>query len=189
MAFAIKKVILPLAMVAAVAMSVSGCGDSATNKLANEIKTSYAYNGKQVEMVGYLKTSKLTFVRNGIAPVVLVPSMASDVSSATLENIMLKFGKEPNSIYMPEKFKGDDIELRDATGKVNNINTQFKLKGTVVYDSTEKIAEPKPPSGMMVLDIQKQNYEKEKLKYEERVKKGDVYDYKYKVVDIVLEPQ
>ena len=59
----------------------------------------------------------------------------------------------------------------------------------MVYDSTEKIAPPQPPSGKMVLEIQRQNYEKAKAAYEERVKKGDVYSYKYKVVNVVLTPQ
>ena len=38
---------------AALVLTLSGCGDSATSKLADQIKTSYTYNGKQVEMVGY----------------------------------------------------------------------------------------------------------------------------------------
>ena len=178
-----------LVLCTAAALTLSACGDSSTNKVAEQIKTSYEYNGKQVEMVGYLKTTRFTMVRNGVAPVVLVPTMVNDATSATLENIMLKFGKEPNSIYMPERYKGEDIEIRDSTGKVNDINTKFKITGTVVYDSTEKIAEPKPPSGAMVLEMQRKSYEKAKAEYEERVKKGDVYDYRYKVTNVVLTPQ
>lgn len=173
---------------AALVLTLSGCGDSATSKLADQIKTSYTYNGKQVEMVGYLKTTRVSMVRNGVVPLVLVPSMVNDATSATLENIMIKFGKEPNSIDMPERYKLSDIKIYDVTGKVNDINTKFKITGTVVYESTEKIAEPKPPSGQVVLDIQKKNYEKAKAEYEERAKKGDVYNYSYKVVDVVLTP-
>lgn len=165
------------------------CGDSATNKVAEQIKSSYEWNGKQVEMVGYLKTTKVTLVRNGVAPLVLVPSSMSDAGSATLENIMIAFGKAPNSIFMPERFKSSDIELRDAQGAVHNIDTKLKVTGKVVYDSTQKIQEPVKPSGLVVLDLQKQNYEKAKAAYEEGVKKGDVYDYRYKVVDVVLTPQ
>ena len=180
---------MSLVLGTAAALTLSACGDSTTNKVAEQIKTSYEFNGKQVEMVGYLKTTRFTMVRDGLAGLVLVPTVMNDVSSATLQNIMIKFGKEPNSIYMPERYKGEDIELRDSTGKVNDINTKFKVTGTVVYDSTEKIAEPKPPSGAMVLDIQKKNYEKAKAEYEERVKKGDVYDYRYKVTNVILTPQ
>ena len=153
---------------AALVLTLSGCGDSATSKLADQIKTSYTYNGKQVEMVGYLKTTRVSMVRNGVVLLVLVPSMVNDATSATLENIMIKFGKEPNSIDMPERYKLSDIKIYDVTGKVNDINTKFKITGTVVYESTEKIAEPKPPSGQVVLDIQKKNYEKAKAEYEER---------------------
>ena len=88
-----------LLLCSAAALTLSACGDSSTNKVAEQIKTSYEFNGKQVEMVGYLKTTRFTMVRNGVAPVVLVPTMVNDATSATLENIMLKFGKEPNSIY------------------------------------------------------------------------------------------
>ena len=185
----INSWVVSLALGAAAALTLTACGDSATNKVADQIKTSYEYNGKQVEMVGYLKTTRFTMVRNGLAPLVLVPTAMNDATSATLENIMIKFGKEPNSIYMPERYKGSDIELRDSTGKVNDINTKFKVTGTVVYDSTEKIAEPKPPSGAMVLDVQRKNYEKAKAEYEERVKKGDVYNYRYKVTNVVLTPE
>ena len=90
--------IASLVLCSAAALTLSACGDSSTNKVAEQIKTSYEFNGKQVEMVGYLKTTRFTMVRNGVAPVVLVPTMVNDATSATLENIMLKFGKEPNSM-------------------------------------------------------------------------------------------
>ena len=184
---ALKLWLAPVVVGAAVA--ISGCGDSATSKVAEQIKTSYDFNGKQVEMVGYLKPTRFTLVSNGVAPLVLVPSSMSDPVNATLENIMLPFGKNANSIFMPERYKSSEIELRDASSKVNSVDTKFKVTGTVVYDSTEKIAAPQPPSGKMVLEIQRQNYEKAKAAYEERVKKGDVYSYKYKVVNVVLTPQ
>lgn len=174
---------------AVLALFASACGDSATSKAAQVIKTSHALNGKRVDAVGYFKTTKVTFVTNGVAPLVLVPSTMSDAGSATLENIMVKFGKEPNTIFMPERYKGNDIEIRDASGRVNDINTKFKVTGTVVYDSTEKIAPPKPPSGAFVMDSQKRNYAAAKAKYEERVKKNDLYDYSYRIVDVVIARQ
>ena len=161
---ALKWWLAPVVLGAVVALS--GCGDSATSKLADQIKTTHALNGKQVEMVGYLKPTRFTLVRNGFAPLVLVPSSTSDPVNATLENIMLAFGKEANSIFMPERYKSSEIELRDAAGKVHSVDTQFKITGTLHYDSTEKIAEPQPPTGNMVLGVQRQNYEKAKAEYE-----------------------
>ena len=169
---------------------LAGCGDSGTSKLTNELKTSYTYNGKRVEVTGYLRTgARGAFVKNGKVSLMLTPSMWSNDSKgeALVDNVEMNYGKGPNSFYAPEKFTGKDIEFRDNTGKQYGVNTKFKVSGVVQYDSTAQITEPQLPSGPFVLPVQKQVYEQQLAAYNEKKKSGNLYDYSYRLVDVTLE--
>lgn len=114
--------------------SFVSCGDSASVKLGKELKSSYTYDGQEVELEGTLYPSMLTFTNGEIMNVGLTEKAGR--GSIHLANVRLRMGTEPNCIDLPKNFTPEDVFLYDNNGeKIKAHDTKVKVKGTVVYSS------------------------------------------------------
>ena len=112
-----------------------GGADKATKEMIEKLSTSYDYDGQQVEMTGYLSVPRSILVRGDMIALGLHNSAGQ--SNDELAKLKVKFGKGENSYYVPEKFRGSDVEIYDATGEQHGYLTCVKVKGTVKYTNKE----------------------------------------------------
>jgi len=109
-----------------------------------------------------------------------------------LAQAKINFGQEPNSIWMPEKFKLDDIEIYDSAGQKHDVNTKFNLRGIVHYtnknwkEDLEKKQEDKKDmfSNNPAFQKMRENSknEAENAKAEREKKTGDPNDYTFEII-------
>jgi len=165
------------------------CGDNATKKLVKELNSSYTYDGKEVILTGYVIYNSGALIMNGKTNVALSNSNWQQDAFAHAE---MNFGQEPNSIWMPDKFRLEDIEIYDSNGQKHGINTKFNLKGTVHYtnkDWKEQLEQQKEGKKDMFSnnpafqEMRKNSLSKAEEATNERKKKsGDPNDYSFKIV-------
>jgi len=185
-----KKLLLFTLILSAMMMTACG-GDSATEKLVKKLNSSYDYDGKEVELVCYptIAEHSITLVGNGTVPIYLRNSKWQTSQHAFITT-KLNFGKEPNCIWMPEKYTLGDIEIFDSEENSHGINTKLKVKGIVRYTGKDwekytivkeenenpKIKMPKIVGSKSAAE----RAEEAKQKAEERRKKtGDPNDYSF----------
>jgi hypothetical protein len=124
-----KTSFLAMLILSAILMS---CGDSATNKIVKELNSSYDNEGKEVELTGYITVGKVEIVRDNTIGVSFVSSPTQQ-SQHAFAHLTVQFGKESNRIWLPEKFRLQDVEIYDSKGEKHNTNTQLTVKGTLHY--------------------------------------------------------
>lgn len=167
---------------------LAACGDNATKETVKKLNSSYDYDGKEVELVGYVAIvsgrAGGTMVMNGKIAVGLVNSNMQQKQDA-FADAKLNFGQEANSLWLPEKFKLSDVEIYDSNGAKHGVNTRFAIKGTVHYTHKdwEQETVAKEETGKMKIYGIKSNAEKAeeaKQAAEERRKKtGGPNDYSF----------
>jgi hypothetical protein len=170
------------------------CGDKATSNLIKELNSSYTYDGKEVELIGYLSPHRTSMVMNGKIKLGLFNSL-TEQSGSELADVYIDFGKEPNNIYMPEEYKSSEIEFYDNTGTVRNYLTKFKIKGIVKYTKKDwekqlTVPEDDPRKPAFAKEMTKKSVEKAKKAAEERkAKTGDANDYSFEINLLTITPE
>gem|GEM_PF-887294 len=124
-----------------VAAILTSCGgDNATNKLVKELNSSYTNDGKEVELVGYIAIvsgrAGGTSVNNGKITVGLTNSNWQQKQDAFAQ-AKINFGKDSNSLWLPEKFLLSDVEIYDSKGQKHDVNTKLAIKGIVHYTNKD----------------------------------------------------
>jgi len=170
---------------------LSGCGDGATKKLVKELNSSYTNDGKKVELTGYITRNGPAIVSDDRVRVDLTYSNVQQSQNAFAQ-ALVKFGKEPNSIFIPEKFRLEDIEIYDSNGQKHGVNTEFNIKGTVHYthkDWKENLEQKQGDKKDMFSNnpaFQKMREnsknEAENAKAEREKKTGDPNDYSFEII-------
>ncbi len=173
-----------IASLAIVSLLFVSCGENATRKLVNELESSYDYDGKEVTLEGYFYPTRVMFVRGGYVNAPLCESAVLTGSDNSITTVKLKYGKEPNCIYFPEKYKLQDLEVYDNEGNKFGYNDKLKITGIVKYTTKgqkEKADDDKslPPGGFK---IPKQGPAKDK----EDEDKGDGNNYNYEIIDVKI---
>ncbi|MDR2498910.1 MAG: hypothetical protein LBD28_05665 [Tannerellaceae bacterium] len=174
------------------ALMLTACGrDSATKGVLKSLNSSYDYDGKEVELVGYIAIASGraggALVTNGKIAVGLVNSSMQQKQDAFAE-ASINFGQDINSLWIPEKFQLSDVEVYDANGKKFGINTKFAFKAMVHYTNKEwaKATEESQDSRKMQFGGLKSEADKAaeaKAAAEERKKKtGDPNDYSFRLI-------
>ena len=130
------KALKNLTAIALLIFLFTSCGDKQTANLVKELNSSYTYDDQDVELIGYLFPSKMTFVRGESVNVGLYS--AAGQSKGELTKVAVNFGQEANSIYMPQKFSGSEVEIYDNNGEKHGYLTKVKVTGTVKYTNKEK---------------------------------------------------
>ena len=166
------------------------CGDSATNKLVKELHSSYANDGKEVELTGYIFTFHGAMVWGDEVNVGLY-NVAGQTNDE-IATMKLKFGKEANNIFIPQKYRGSDIEIYDNAGKKYGYLQKFTVKGVVHYTNKnwkEKLEQQKEgKNGMFSKSptfqkMRESSLSKAEENAKEREKKtGDPNDYSFEVI-------
>jgi hypothetical protein len=172
----------------------ASCGDKATSNLIKELNSSYTYDGKEVELIGYLSPHRTSLIMNGKVKLGLFNSL-TEQSGSQLADVFINFGKEPNNIYMPEKYKSSEIEFYDNSGTMRNYLTKFRITGIVKYTKkdwekhlTEPENDPKKPA--FAKEMAKKSVEKAKKAAEERkAKTGDANDYSFEIKLLTITPE
>ena len=177
-----KKTTFVLSLILTVILT--SCGDSATNKLVAELNSSYTNDGKEVELTGYIFTSHIAIVSGDVVKVGLY-NVAGQTDGEIAE-IKIKFGKEANHIFIPEKYRGNEIEIYDNTGEKHGYLQKITVKGTVHYTNKdwEKETVAKEETGNNIKIFGKKSAaekaEEAKQAAEKRKKEtGDSNDYSF----------
>ncbi|MCL2651180.1 MAG: hypothetical protein FWD60_09190 [Candidatus Azobacteroides sp.] len=167
---------------------VTACSDGATKKLMKALNSSYDYDGKEVTLTGYAIYKSGALIMNGKTDVALSNSNWQQDSFA---DVKMNFGKEPNSIWMPDKFRLEDVEIYDSNGQKHGINTKLNLKGIVHYthkdwENATEVKEESSSKGKLQIYGTKspdQRAEEAKKAAEERkAKTGDPNDYTFELI-------
>ena len=170
---------------------LSSCGDGATKKLVKELNSSYSNDGKDIELTGYITRNGPAIVSNGKTRVDLTYSNMQQSSDAYAQ-AQMTFGKEPNSIYIPEKFRLEDIEIYDSNGQKHGVNTEFNIKGMVHYtnkDWKEKLEQKQEdkkdmfsnnPAFQKMRENSKNEAENDRAEREKKT--GDPNDYSFEII-------
>ena len=173
------------------AMLMTACGDGATKKLVKELNSSYTNEGKEVELKGYIFTFHGAMVWGDRVRVGLY-NVAGQTDGA-IAPIKMKFGQEANSIFIPEKYRGNDIEIYDNAGEKHGYLKRFTVKGVVHYtnkDWKEKLEKEKekegkkdmPSNNPAVQKMRENSLSKAEEAAKEREKKtGDPNDYSFEI--------
>ena len=185
--FMMKKIFLFVLIISAMVMTA--CGDGATKKRMQELDSSYDYDGKEVTLTGYLTYNSGTMIMNGKTTPVL---RHSNWQKSGFVRPEINFGKEPNNVWIPNKFRLEDIEIYDSSGQKHGINTKCNLKGTVRYTHKdwEKATIVKEETSSKVKTIQiygtksaeERAEEAKKAAEERRAKTGDPNDYTFEFI-------
>lgn len=181
-------------MIVLAAAFMSACGDSETKKLVDRISSSYELDGQKVTLKGYVTIGGMEIVKDGAVRVSLVASPTQQSASA-FATARVRFGQEPNCVWMPDKFKLDDVEIYDAAGAKYGTNTKFAFVGVVRY--TNKDWEQKlDAAGKQDMFSDNEAFKKMREKSdkknreaaeERRKKTGDANDYSFEfVVDEII---
>ena len=183
-----KKVFIFSLILAAI---LSSCGDSTTNKLVKELNSSYTNDGKEVTLTGYVAISSGRMIMDNKVKVSLTNSNWQQEQNA-LAKAKINFGQEPNSIWMPEKFRLENIEIYDSAGQKYGVNTKFNLKGIVHYtnkDWKENLTQKQEDKKDMFSNNpamqkirEKSKNDDEKAKAEREKKTGDPNDYTFEII-------
>jgi len=111
-------------------VSCSGA-DKSTKELISKLNSGYDYDGQEVEMTGYLSVPRSFLVKGDRITLGLHNSAGQNTDE--LAKLKVKFGKGENSYFVPEKYRGSDVEIYDASGTQHGYMTCVKIKGTVKY--------------------------------------------------------
>jgi len=178
-----RKISLFTLILLAITMTSCGGGDKATTKLLKELNSSYNYDGKEATLTGYLTYNSGAMIVHGKTTPALRHSNWQKEGFARPE---INFGKEPNCVWIPDKFRLEDIEIYDSNGEKHGVNTKVTLKGTVRYTNKEwekaTVAEEEKSGGMKIFGAKSaaEKAEEAKKAAEERRKKtGDPNDYSF----------
>ncbi|MCL1938072.1 MAG: hypothetical protein FWF52_06735 [Candidatus Azobacteroides sp.] len=163
------------------------CGDGTTKKLVKELNSSYDNEGKEVTLTCYITQNGPVIIKNGTTSVSLV---YSNMQQDAFAYAQLNFGKEANCVWMPEKFRLEDIEIYDNTGRKYGVNTEFTIKGIVHYTNKnwkEELSQADKPGMFSNSEVFKKMREKSdndnKKAAEDRKKKtGDPNDYSFEII-------
>jgi hypothetical protein len=170
---------------------LTACGDGATKKLTNQLNSSYDYDGKEMELTGFIYTFHGAMVSGDMVRVGLF-NVAGQTSGA-VATLKIKFGKDANGIYIPEKYHGSDIEIYDNTGEKHGYLTKCTVKGTVRYtnknwkENLEKTDDPASEKNPLANSetfkkMREKTVANAKKAAEEREKKtGDPNDYSFEM--------
>ncbi|MDR2476084.1 MAG: hypothetical protein LBD45_09545 [Bacteroidales bacterium] len=167
----------------------AGCGgDSATAEIVKKLNSSYDYDGKEVELVGYIaiasgRAGGMMVVNDKVSAGMVNSSMQQRQDA--FAEVKLNFGQNPNCLWLPEKFQLSDAEIYDSNGQKHGINTKFAIKGVVHYThkdwEKDTVAEEKSDK-MKIFGIKTQAEKAEEAKQaaeERRKKTGDPNDYSF----------
>jgi len=169
---------------------ITSCGDSATKKFVKELNTSYTNDGKEVELTGYIFTFHGAMVWGDLVKVGLY-NVAGQTDGA-IATLKIKFGKEANQIFIPEKYHGNEIEIYDNTGKKHGYLQKITVKGIVHYTNKnwkEKLEQEKEGKKDMFSNnpamqkVREKSLNQAEEAAQEREKKtGDPNDYSFEVL-------
>ena len=183
-----KNISLFILVLSATMMISCGGGDGTTNNLVKKLNSSYENDGKEVTLVCYptIAEHSLTLIdRSGTIPIYLRNSKWQKSQDAFVIT-KLNFGKEPNCLWLPEKYTLGDVEIFDSEGNNHGTNTKLAIKGIVRYTNKDwekaTIAKEESSGGIRIVGAKSatERAEEAKKKAEERRKKtGDPNDYSF----------
>ena len=115
-----------------VIISLCGC-ISCSSGLSKELESGYLWDGKTVELEGYMIPDKRVNISdNGEINMDLLPDLYN--IGDTLATLVVPFGNDPNSCNITkDNFTSEDIEIFDDSFNKHDYKTKFKIKGTVKY--------------------------------------------------------
>lgn len=130
------KIFKLIAICSALALCMWSCGgakDVATEAALKEIASgNYVNEGKEYELSGYLSVPRNMFINKGHVTLSL-HTIAGQSNDFQICKAQLGFGQQANSVYVPEKYSGSDMEIYDKDGSMHGYRTKVKLRGTVKY--------------------------------------------------------
>lgn len=104
--------------------------------LRAELQSSYKYDGQEIVAEGYFSLPRYSrmSVRQGKIGLAFKASRWEFFSLHDIFNMVdVSFGKEPNSIYMPEKFTDSQVEIYDKQGNRLGLDDKIRIRATVEY--------------------------------------------------------
>jgi hypothetical protein len=190
-----KKAIFSVMLILS-AILVSCSGDNATEQVVKQLHSSYDLDGQEVQLVGYVAIASGrgggALIMNDQITVGLVSSNWQQKQDA-FASAKIKFGQNPNCLYMPEKFSLGDVEIYDSNGQKHGVNTQFAFKAKVKYTrkdwEKETVVEETDKPKMQIHGVKTpaQRAEEAKKAAEERKKAtGDPNDYTFELTVVEI---
>ena len=126
-----KKIMMILA---ATAVLLASCGtDSQTKKVLANIASGYEMEGREVQLVGYLGVPRNILVTSELITLGLYNAAGQNASSDEIARVRIRFGQAPNSYYVPEKYRGSNVEIYDSDGVQHGYMTKVRLTCRVRY--------------------------------------------------------
>lgn len=104
--------------------------------LRAELQSSYKYDGQEIVAEGYFSIPRYSrmSVRQGKIGLPFKASRWQLFSQDNIfDNVDIAYGKEPNSIYMPERFTNRQVEIYDKQGNRLRLNDKIRIRATVEY--------------------------------------------------------
>lgn len=192
-----------LTLFAASAVLFSSCGGSSSNtgkdgestenteeaaavdenwEVARSIDSTYTYDGKEVTFVGKYDARHMSIIRNNKFNAGL--EVKSGDKKKNISNIEFTFGKGKNSIYFPDEYMDNQIEIYDNEGNKLAHNALLKITGTLKY--THKGPKAKPWENPKLPESARKALKAAEDRRIEREGEGDGNDYSYIIKDIVI---
>ncbi|MDR2885210.1 MAG: hypothetical protein LBU95_00300 [Rikenellaceae bacterium] len=127
-----KKVIFYLITTACALMA--SCGDGGNGEVLEKLNSSYELEGQTVTLKGYLAVPRRFSVDEyGRAAIDLYSAAGQGDNATSLAALKMGFGKEPNCFWVPEEYRGSDMEIYDSAGGKHGYLKRIVVTGTVHY--------------------------------------------------------
>ena len=130
-----NQIYLLLCTIAAVVFVACGT-DSESAKVLKELSSSYENEGREVSLVGYLGVPRNILVMGEDIRLNLY-NAAGQNDNNYIAALKVRFGQGPSSYYVPEKYRGSDVEIYDSNGGKHGYMTKVKVTGTVHYTNRD----------------------------------------------------
>lgn len=163
-------------------VALASCGGGSVD-LAKELNSSYAHDGKTIEISGKLTTPMMVWGsenRTSIEMIMHTEAALNNTNTEMIQNIMVNYGADKNSAVInvapdAKEFKQSDIAIYDKDGNKLTTSDKVKITGKVTYTA-------KGPKKETANKIKVPSY-----KPESEDKNKDNNDYSFKITDVVIE--
>ena len=126
-----------------VVLLVSCSADPESERITSSLQTSYDYDGKLIELEGYVYTDILNSGNNDSLVRIKLHSLpiATDdnllTSNVYVSKEKVRTTKKLNYIIIPESihYRPNDIEFVDNNGKKFGLGSKIRIKGIVCYNN------------------------------------------------------